>query len=226
MKIIKEIIEQYNYKKINFSMWRKGDMTLQGTSTNDGGDLLNKILTSRSAYKACYKGKFLCIIETKLDLQFLDFYVQYMKDKEENKLAIYGIDSFDVYIHSFGFSFPRNEKELAIFREIQKDFPSKYIEKDMSQEEALAILNDDSHEDILGEDDDQDNEGAAAKFDKITFDQYDSFIHSIGVLPPRTVKELRRFEELYKDFPHERIKDISIEDARALFEDDINEENQ
>lgn len=69
-----------------------------------------------------------------------------MSNRKQDNQGSYNIRE---WLNSFGFLFPSNEKELKIFRALQKGFTSKYVEKEMSQEEVLAILNDDTHESVI-----------------------------------------------------------------------------
>jgi|GEM_PF-7029615 len=62
MKLTNEIIELNGFKRLNNSMWRLGNITLQNGWTNEGGDIYNKILSTKKAYKVCVKGKYLQMI--------------------------------------------------------------------------------------------------------------------------------------------------------------------
>ena len=55
--------------KLNNSMYRIGDLTIQGSTVNDGGTIVNKIFTLRKAWKACFNGKYIRHIESLHDLQ-------------------------------------------------------------------------------------------------------------------------------------------------------------
>ena len=68
MKITNEIIEDLGFKRINNSMWREGNVTLQNDYINDGGSLHNRIITSRKAYKVCINGKFKKMVSTTIEL--------------------------------------------------------------------------------------------------------------------------------------------------------------
>ena len=52
MELTNEIIEQHGFKRINNSMFRQGELTLQNGYTH-----------TKKAYKACFKGKFIAMIE-------------------------------------------------------------------------------------------------------------------------------------------------------------------
>jgi len=66
-----EWLVKLGIKKINNSMFRIGALTFQGSQTDDGGDLHNKIMTSRKSWRICYQGKFLCNKEHVHQLQNL-----------------------------------------------------------------------------------------------------------------------------------------------------------
>ena len=78
-----------------------------------------------------------------------------MPDRKQDKVECF---DFREALNSFGFLFPSNEKELEIFTELQKGFVSKYVEEEMSQEEVLAILNDETHESIIIDISEEDND--------------------------------------------------------------------
>jgi hypothetical protein len=59
MDLTNEIIERNGFKRINNSMWKLGCITLQNGHTNEGGDIYNRILTTKKAYKVCVNGKYL-----------------------------------------------------------------------------------------------------------------------------------------------------------------------
>lgn len=63
MELTNEIVEQYGFKRINNSMWRLGDITLQNGWTHEGENIYERILNTKKAYRACIKGKFYRMIE-------------------------------------------------------------------------------------------------------------------------------------------------------------------
>lgn len=71
--ITEELLIKFGCVKLNNSMFRFGKFTFQGTSTDDGGDLHNKIITSRKAIKVCFEGKYFRTIEYIHSLQNLYF---------------------------------------------------------------------------------------------------------------------------------------------------------
>ena len=62
MDLTNEIIERNGFKKVNNSMWKRDCITLQNAYTNEGGNIVNKILTTKKAYKVCVNGKYLQMI--------------------------------------------------------------------------------------------------------------------------------------------------------------------
>ena len=63
MELTNEIIEQHGFKRINNSMFRQGELTLQNGYTHKGNNIYERILNTKKAYKACFKGKFIAMIE-------------------------------------------------------------------------------------------------------------------------------------------------------------------
>ncbi len=57
--LTEEWLLRFGCRKINNSMFKLGAFTFQGSTINDGGDLVNKMITSIKSYKICYQGKFL-----------------------------------------------------------------------------------------------------------------------------------------------------------------------
>jgi hypothetical protein len=64
MILTNDIIESRGFKKINNSMWRLGNITLQNAWNHVGSNIYEKILNTCKAYKACYKGNFIDNITT------------------------------------------------------------------------------------------------------------------------------------------------------------------
>ena len=62
MDLTNEIVEQNGFKRINNSMWRNGNITLQNGYTNEGGNIYERILSTKKAYKVCIDGKYLQMI--------------------------------------------------------------------------------------------------------------------------------------------------------------------
>lgn len=62
MAITKSVLERNGFEKINNSMYKKGNITLQNGYTNGGGDIFNKIITIEKAYKVCINGKYMQMI--------------------------------------------------------------------------------------------------------------------------------------------------------------------
>lgn len=64
MKITNKIIEQHGFKRINNSMFRRGELTLQNIC-------IHKCANVNKAYKACFKGRFVGTIEDEQRLNHL-----------------------------------------------------------------------------------------------------------------------------------------------------------
>jgi hypothetical protein len=62
MDLTNEIIERNGFKKVNNSMWKRDCITLQNGYTDEGGDIVNRILTTKKAYRVCVNGKYLQMI--------------------------------------------------------------------------------------------------------------------------------------------------------------------
>lgn len=62
MTITKNVLERNGFEKINNSMYKKGNITLQDGYTNRGGDFFNKIIIIEKAYKVRINGKYLQMI--------------------------------------------------------------------------------------------------------------------------------------------------------------------
>jgi hypothetical protein len=62
MDLTNEILERNGFKRINNSMWRLGCITLQNGYTDNGGNLLERVFSTKKAYKVCVKGKYLQMI--------------------------------------------------------------------------------------------------------------------------------------------------------------------
>lgn len=57
-----ESIIKSGFKKINNSMWRYKNITLQNGHVNDGGTLIERIMSEKKAFKVCVNGVFLTMI--------------------------------------------------------------------------------------------------------------------------------------------------------------------
>ncbi len=71
MELTNEIIEELGFKRINNSMWRDRNITLQNGWKCDGDSLMQKILTTKKAYKVCVDGKFKEMITRGYELGFI-----------------------------------------------------------------------------------------------------------------------------------------------------------
>lgn len=77
MDLTNEIVEKHKFKRINNSMWRLGDITLQNGYTHKGNNIFEKILNTKKAYKVSWVSKYLKMITTEKEL---------IEVKELNKL--------------------------------------------------------------------------------------------------------------------------------------------
>jgi len=68
MELTNKLIEEIGYKRINKSMFRRGNITIQNWYTDNGGDIWERILSTKKAYKICVNGKFREIITTQKKL--------------------------------------------------------------------------------------------------------------------------------------------------------------
>ena len=62
MNLTNEIVEKHGFKRINNSMWRLGNITLQNGYTHEGNTIYEKILNTKKGYKVNYLGKFVRMI--------------------------------------------------------------------------------------------------------------------------------------------------------------------
>ena len=77
MNLTSKIIEQKGFKKINNSMWRNGNITLQNAWIHSKGTLIDKIWNTKKGFKACYDGRFISMIEAEEDLDhIIRMYIQ------------------------------------------------------------------------------------------------------------------------------------------------------
>ena len=68
MDLTNEIIEKNGFNRINNSMWRLGDITLQNDYTHKGNTIYDKIFNTKKAYKVCWLGKYVRMISTMTEL--------------------------------------------------------------------------------------------------------------------------------------------------------------
>ena len=72
MELTNEIIEQYGFKRVNNSTWRRGEITLQKGYTHECENIYERILNTKKAYRACVKGRFYKMIKNVSMLEKLD----------------------------------------------------------------------------------------------------------------------------------------------------------
>jgi hypothetical protein len=68
MELTNEILEDIGYNRINNSMWRLENITIQNGHISTGDTLVEKILSTKKAYKVCVDGKYLDMITTQNEL--------------------------------------------------------------------------------------------------------------------------------------------------------------
>ena len=68
MELTNKLIEEIGYNRINKSMFRLGNITIQNGHTDNGGDIWERILSTKKAYKVCVNGKFKEMITTQEQL--------------------------------------------------------------------------------------------------------------------------------------------------------------
>lgn len=71
MQLTNEIIEEQGFKRINNSMWRKGNITLQNWWSHEGETFIDRIFNTKKAYKSCVDGKITRIIHTRAELMLI-----------------------------------------------------------------------------------------------------------------------------------------------------------
>ena len=72
-KLTPEIILRRGFKKVNNSMYRYNDLTLQNTYTHYGNTFSEWLLSYKRAYKVCYAGKYLITIRYEYELELILF---------------------------------------------------------------------------------------------------------------------------------------------------------
>ena len=68
IKLTNEIVEKHGFKRINNSMWRLGELTLQNWHTSSGATIWEKLLSAEKAYKVCWLGTYLRMIKYEPEL--------------------------------------------------------------------------------------------------------------------------------------------------------------
>lgn len=66
-----EIIEKYGFKRVNNSMFRKGNITLQHGYSNTGTDLYDIIINEIKGFNVCVNGSFKTFISNEKELKEL-----------------------------------------------------------------------------------------------------------------------------------------------------------
>jgi len=68
MELTNKIIEDLGFERINNSMWRDGNITLQNAHTSSGNIIIERLLSVKKAYKVCIDGKFKCNVSHVIEL--------------------------------------------------------------------------------------------------------------------------------------------------------------
>ena len=58
MELSNKIIEEIGYKRINNSMFKLGNITIQNGTISEGDSLMDRILSMKIAFKVCVNGKY------------------------------------------------------------------------------------------------------------------------------------------------------------------------
>lgn len=69
MELTNKIIEEHGFSRVNNSMWRKGNVTIQNGWDTEGKTVYERLLSIKKAYKVCVSGKYLQMISTVTDLE-------------------------------------------------------------------------------------------------------------------------------------------------------------
>ena len=69
MELTNEIIEECGFSRVNNSMWRSGNITLQNGWNAEGKTVYERLLSIKKAYKVCVYGKYLQTITTVTELE-------------------------------------------------------------------------------------------------------------------------------------------------------------
>jgi hypothetical protein len=87
-ELTNEIVEKHGFKRINNSMWRLGEITLQNGYTNKGDNIVERIFNTKKAYRLCFEGKFRGMIETEDELSECVFWMNDIKNLYNNERTI------------------------------------------------------------------------------------------------------------------------------------------
>lgn len=69
--ITKDFIEKHGFERINNSMWRNENITLQSSYTHEGSSVHDRIFNTKKAFKACIYGKFVMMVANDNDFYIL-----------------------------------------------------------------------------------------------------------------------------------------------------------
>lgn len=69
MELTNKFIEEHGFTKVNNSMWRKGDVTIQNDWITEGDTVYERLFGYKKAYKICLSGKYLQHITTVTDFK-------------------------------------------------------------------------------------------------------------------------------------------------------------
>ena len=69
MELTNKFIEEHGFTKVNNSMWRKGNVTIQNDWITEGNTVYERLFGYKKAYKICLSGKYLQHITTVTDFE-------------------------------------------------------------------------------------------------------------------------------------------------------------
>jgi hypothetical protein len=64
MELTDKLIEKKGFKRVNNSMWRNGQLTLQNAWIYSGDTLSERLLNAKRGYKVCFDSKFISLVDT------------------------------------------------------------------------------------------------------------------------------------------------------------------
>lgn len=68
MELTNELVELCGFKRINNSMWRLGDITLQNGHICKGKTIYERTISTKKAYRVCFKGRYVSMISDIFEL--------------------------------------------------------------------------------------------------------------------------------------------------------------
>jgi hypothetical protein len=134
MELTNEIIETYGFKRINNSMFKQGELTLQSKYIHEGNSIYEKMLNTKKAYKVCFKGKFIAMVENERQLIHI---VQITSLKQS---IIRNYTTFDLIRFNRLANENKSLKPIELIKLYNKKYPEKTAkEKLLNLSKALGI---------------------------------------------------------------------------------------